>query len=164
LQLMPEADLPLTLHSGNLALNATGTSLSVPYSFRALSEAKGALQITAVDEFTFYAEGAPRVTNAAVRIRDAVSGAVVTNGVTGAQGLFLMPELPEGYYNLELDADQHTPHRSTVFVEPGITNELSAFLSFQTVRYIWTVERIEIEDRYRITIETEFEANVPAPV
>src|SRR6185503_12009341 len=25
-------------------------------------------------------------------------------------------------------------------------------------------ERIEIEDRYRITIETEFEANVPAPV
>ena len=32
------------------------------------------------------------------------------------------------------------------------------------MRYTWTVERVEIEDRYRITIETEFEANVPAPV
>jgi uncharacterized membrane protein YgcG len=78
--------------------------------------------------------------------------------------LFLVPELPEGYYNLELNADQHTPFRCTVFIEPGITNEVLAFLSYQTVRYTWTVERIEIEDRYKITIETEFEANVPAPV
>ncbi|HRT58988.1 MAG TPA: CARDB domain-containing protein, partial [Candidatus Paceibacterota bacterium] len=164
LQLNPPDDLSLSLHQGNLALNGVGTALAVPFSFRALSEARGALQITAVDEFTFYAAGAPPLTNATVRVRDAVSHAVVTNGVTDALGRFFVPELMEGYYDLELEATQHNAHRSTVFLEPGITNEVTAFLSYQAVRYTWTVERIEIEDHYRISIETEFEAVVPAPV
>src|SRR6185503_12578341 len=34
----------------------------------------------------------------------------------------------------------------------------------ETVRYIWTVEPTEIEDRTRITIETVFETFVPIPV
>ncbi|MDH7503540.1 MAG: hypothetical protein QHJ82_12625, partial [Verrucomicrobiota bacterium] len=65
---------------------------------------------------------------------------------------------------LELEAEQRNPHRSTIYLEPGITNAATAFLSYQAVRYTWTVERIEIEDHYRITIETEFETVVPAPV
>jgi subtilase family serine protease len=164
LQLTPPEDLPLTIYTGNLALNAPGTGISVPFSFRALSEANGALQVVSVDEFTYYAEGSPRVTNATVRVRDTLSGTVVTNGVTSANGVFFMEPIAEGYYDVELTADQHSAFRGTVYVEPGITNEVTAFLSYQTVRYTWTVERIEIEDRYRITVETEFEANVPAPV
>ncbi len=164
LQLAPGEDLDLIVYSGNLALNATGTGLSVPFAFRALSDATGSLKVSAVDEFTYYAEGAPPVTNATVRVRDTLNGAVVTNGVTGDNGVLLISELAEGYYDLEVGADQHASFRGTVLVEPGTTNDITAFLSYQTVRYTWTVERIEIEDRYRITVETVFEANVPAPV
>ncbi|HNT15032.1 MAG TPA: CARDB domain-containing protein [Verrucomicrobiota bacterium] len=164
LQLNPPEDLPLQMHNGNLAINGTGTGLSVPFAFRALSEAKGALQVMAADEFTYYSEGEPPLTNATVRVRDAVSHQVITNGVTDAAGRFWVPELMEGYYDVELDAEQHNGYRGTVFLEAGITNEVRAFLSYQAVRYTWTVERIEIEDRYRITIETTFETVVPAPV
>jgi len=164
LRLSPPEDIPLALHQGNLAVNGVGTGVAVPFAFRALSEAKGALLISAADEFTYYAAGAPPLTNATVRVRDAVSQTVVTNGVTDTAGRFFVSDLLEGYYDLELDAEQHTGHRSTFFLEPGITNEITAFLSYQAVRYTWTVERIEIEDRYKITIETEFETVVPKPV
>ncbi|MCS7090003.1 MAG: carboxypeptidase-like regulatory domain-containing protein, partial [Limisphaera sp.] len=164
LQLVPSADLPLTLHQGTLAVNGPTHGISVPFAFRALSEAKGDLRILAADEFTYYAQGSPPLTNATVRIYDAVSHGLITNGVTDGRGLFFVPNLPEGYYNLELEADNHNPYRSTIFIEPGITNEVTAFLAYQAVRYTWTVERIEIEDRYRISIETEFETVVPKPV
>ena len=164
LSLTPPADLPLTIYNGNLALNGVGVGLSVPYQFRALSEAKGDLLVTAVDEFTYYAAGSPRVTNAIVTVRDSLSRQVVASGATDNLGQFRAPELMEGYYDLEVSADRHSNFRGTHFVTAGITNEVSAFMSIQTVRYNWTVERIEIEDRYKITIETEFEANVPAPV
>ncbi|MBE0545906.1 MAG: pre-peptidase C-terminal domain-containing protein, partial [Verrucomicrobia bacterium] len=164
LQLSPPEDISLTIHQGNLAVNGDGTGVAVPFSFRALSEAKGDLLITSVNEFTYYGAGSPPLTNATVRVRDAVSRSVVTNGVTDASGRFFVPQLMEGYYDLELDAEQHNGYHSTIFVEPGITNDVTAFLSYQAVRYTWTVERIEIEDHYRITIETEFETVVPAPV
>ena len=164
LSLTPAADLPLTIYNGNLALNATGVGLSVPYQFRALSEAKGDLVVIAVDEFTYYATGAPRVTNAAVTVRDALSRAVITNGVTGSNGQLLIAQLPEGYYDVDVTAAKHKAFHGTQLVVPGVTNEITSFMSRETVRYTWTVEKIEIEDRYKIVIETEFEANVPAPV
>jgi hypothetical protein len=164
LQLTPPADLDLTTYNGTLALNATGTGLGLPFEFRALSEAKGDLLISAVDEFTFYAEGSPKLTNATVTVRDAVTGNLITNEVTDASGELFVPQLMEGYYDVIVTADRHSDHRGTHLVEPGVTNTVNAFLSRQTVRYTWSVERIEIEDRYQIVIETEFEANVPAPV
>ena len=97
-------------------------------------------------------------------VRDTISRAVITNGVTDGLGELFVPQLMEGYYDIEVSADRHNSYRNSHLILSGTTNEVSTFMSRQTVRYTWTVERIEIEDRYRITIETEFEANVPAPV
>jgi hypothetical protein len=164
LSLMPDENQPLTVFNGNLALNAVGAGLSVPFQFRILSEARGDLRVTVVDEFTYYAAGAPPVSNATVVVRDTLSRAVITNGVTDAAGQLFVPQITEGYYDIEVSADRHNSYRNSHLILAGTTNDVSAFISRQTVRYTWTVERIEIEDRYRITIETEFEANVPAPV
>ena len=164
LSLTPDDNQPLTVFNGNLALNAVGVGLSVPFEFRLLSEARGDLKVTAMDEFTFYAAGAPRVSNATVVVRDTISRAVITNGVTDRFGELFVPQLMEGYYDIEVSADRHNSYQNSHLLLSGTTNEISAFISRQTVRYTWTVERVEIEDRYRITIETEFEANVPAPV
>ncbi len=95
LRLAPPADLALTTYSGNLALNASGSALSVPFQFRALSEAKGDLKIVAVDELTFYAAGSPPVTNATVTITDSTTGNAITNGVTDATGSFLPCSFPK---------------------------------------------------------------------
>jgi hypothetical protein len=68
LLLTPPADLALAEHTGTLVVSAAGTGVSVPFRFRALSDSTGALRVSVVDEFTYYAEGSPPVTNAMVRL------------------------------------------------------------------------------------------------
>lgn len=164
LQLTPPGDLPLTAVTGTLAVSAGEQTVAVPFEFRALSGNRGDLRVIAADEFTYFGEGAPPLTNAAAILRDALTGIVVTNGVTSRTGEWAVSQIPEGYYELEVTADKHSSYKATQFLKAGETNSLSAFLSRQTVRYTWTVVPTEIEDRYRIVVETEFEANVPAPV
>ena len=164
IQLLPAADLPLGDYNGSLLLRAGNLPASLPFTFRALSEAKGDLRITAVDEYTYYADGSPPVTNATVVVRDAVSGTTLTNGVTDANGQFLVPQLFEGYYDVEVSATKHIGYHQTSLVRAGITNDLQAFLSRETVHYSWTVVPTQIQDRTTISIDTTFETFVPIPV
>lgn len=164
LLLTPAADLALTAHEGTIAIQGTGVSLNVPFSFRALSDGRGALRVEAVDEYTYYASGAPRVAGAVITLRDTLSRVVVTNSVTDTNGLVEFPNLAEGYYEVEALAADHLNARETVFVAAGATNDTQIFLSRETVKLIWRVTPTEIEDRTRITIETVFETFVPIPV
>ncbi|MCB1126245.1 MAG: hypothetical protein KDM81_07100, partial [Verrucomicrobiae bacterium] len=164
LQLTPSADLPLGLYTGNLAIASDTTFLSVPYNFRALSDGVGNALITVVDEYTYYAEGAPKVEGATVTLRDPFTYAVAAQGQTGADGTFQTIDLMEGYYNLEVTAPKHTTTRYSILIEPGNTLEETVFISRQTVTYTWKVEPVEVEDHYKIVIETEFETVVPTPV
>ena len=164
LQLTPPADLQLTTFDGALALNATSAGLTVPFKFRALSEAKGDLKITAVDEYTYYAEGSPKVTNATVVVKDALSGElIVTNGLTDANGEFVVTNLNEGYYELRVSAGHHSAQSGIHFVQAGSTNRVTMFLSRQVVQYFWTVTPTEIEDHYQFDIQATFESYVPIP-
>ena len=164
LLLTPAADLALGPYTGTLAVNCAGATLSMPFNFRCLSEAKGDLVVEAVDQFTFYAAGAPKLTNAAVIVRDAVTHVVVTNGLTDTGGRFFAAGVMEGHYDLEVSASKHDSFSGSRFLVAGQTNEVQAFLPRQTVQYVWKVEPTEIEDRTRISIETLFEAYVPSPV
>lgn len=164
LQLRPAADLPLGAYEGSIVLSSGGDSVAVPYNFRALSEAKGDLLITTVDEYTFYAEGAPKVAGASVVVSDAVTTTVVASGLTDAAGQFAVNQLPEGYYEVRVTADKHSPFRANTLVVAGRVNPFQAFPRREAVRYIWKVIPTEVLDRTRITIETVFEAFVPMPV
>ena len=162
--LTPAADLPLGPYDGSLAIDGTGVSLAVPFTIRAVSEAKGDLLVKVEDEYTYYAEGFPRVTNATVILRDVVTREVVTNGVTGADGTVLFRDLFEGYYEVETSADRHTTARDTTLLLAGRVNEFEPFISRQTVEYVWSVVPTEVQDRVHIVVETIFETVVPLPV
>ena len=165
LQLRPDESLPLDNYSGLLLVSDGAAAwVNVPFNFRALSTNKGDLLITAQDEYTYYAAGSPNVSNATVLVSDAVTGVVITNGVTAADGTFFVGQITEGYYDIRVDAVQHTGYRDTKLLVAGMTNNIPAFLSRQTVQYRWTVVPTQVEDRTRITIETTFETVVPMPV
>jgi hypothetical protein len=164
LVLLPPADLPLGAYNGTLAVNGAATGISVPFAFRAISEAKGDLRIEAVTEFTYYAEGAPRLAGASVTVRDSVSQVTVATGTTGEDGFWTASGLYEGHYDIEVRADKHSTFRRTILLKSGTTNDVLAFLSRQVVSYTWTVEPVEFEDRYRIVVESTFETVVPVPV
>ncbi len=164
LVLNPASDVALTVHNGSFVLSCDTAQLTMPFSFRCVSDATADLSVTAVDEFFFYGEGSPRLSNASVRLLDPFTSQEVARGITGTNGIVAFAELAEGPYTLEVSADKHNGYRNTVILEAGVLNHEQAFLSRQVVSYIWTVEPVEIEERVRISVEATFEVNVPAPV
>ncbi len=164
LQMMPDASLSLGDITGNILLSDGNVVASEPFDFRVLSTGNGSLLVNSQDEFTYYAVGSPPLTNATVTLLDSVSNNVVTNGVTDGNGQWFAPQLQEGFYTLELTASNHSSFKSSIFVGAGVTNTVNAFLQLQTVTYTWTVVPTDVQDHYTIQVQTEFEANVPAPV
>ncbi|MCX8158004.1 MAG: PA14 domain-containing protein [Verrucomicrobiae bacterium] len=164
LLLMPAADLPLAEYQGSIVLAATLANNTIPFNFRCLSDAVGDLRILTVDELSYHGDNPRNLAGAKVVLRDPFTGAVVASGVTDTNGIFDVFNLREGTYHLEATADRHDRTLATLEVKAGQRNEQTIFLRLQLVRYNWTVEEIEIEDRTRITLETVYEAFVPTPV
>lgn len=164
LQLIPPSDMPLTEYPGALMITDGQASVSVPFRFRAFSDATGALRVGVEDEYTYYAAGTPRVAGARLVVTDALSKQKVAEATTDNSGWASFPALREGYYEIEGAADDHNPNRATILVVAGDTTESRLFLPRHTVQYIWHVEPTQIEDHTRITIEAVFETEVPVPV
>ncbi len=164
LVLSPNEELPLGEYRGTLVVDNDQVALSVPYRFRAASSEMGALVVEVVDEYTFYAAGEPRVEGATVTLIDEVSGTVVAEATTLADGLVTLSDVPEGYYDLRISAANHTSYSEPVFVEGERTKPVQAFLAAEVVKYVFDVVPTTIEDHSRIEVETVFETNVPVPV
>jgi len=164
LVLTPAANLALGPYTGDLAVNSAGAGVQIPFTFNAVSDAHGALLIQSVDELTFFAAGAPPLTNATVTLTDPFSGSVVASGVTDSNGLFLASNLMAGTYALAMTANQHSSFNGSAVVTAGQTNNIQAFLSLQTVTYTWTVVPTQIQNETAISIQATFQTDVPAPV
>jgi len=161
--LEPPADLPLAIYNGSIGIGNGSVGLALSYRFRALSTAVGDLLITAADDYTYYVAGSPKLTNATVTVTDPFTGQIVTNGVTGTNGEVRFVGLREGAYTIDVNAPQHNTFRGTAMIQPGVETSLEAFLVRQTVSYRWSVVPVEIQDRYRIVLESVFETEVPIP-
>ena len=164
LLLTPPVELPLGDYTGTIAINATNAALAVQYRFRTVSDGLGNLLVTAEDEYTYFTEGRPRLTNALVRITDALSGIPVATNRTGSDGLALFTNLTEAYYIVDVSADAHSSYRQSALVAAGQTTNVVAFLQRQTVNYTFTVVPTTVEDRYQFSVESTFETQVPIPV
>ena len=162
--LTPAADLPLGDYNGTLVVQSTNAAIQVPFAFRAVSDAKGNMLVTAEDEYTYFVAGAPRVTNALVVLTDALTGTPVVTNSTGPDGTVLFTNLTEAFYIVDVSAGQHSPFRQTALVPAGVTTNVVAFLSRQTVTYDFTVTPTTVADQYTFTINSTFETQVPIPV
>ncbi|MDJ0846683.1 MAG: hypothetical protein QNJ08_20900, partial [Crocosphaera sp.] len=168
LALTPGNDLPLTEYQGNLFFDAVGNDgdLAVDFNFRAVSEATGDLAVNVIDEYFYFAEGSPKLSDATVILRDYFTQVEIARMTTDETGMVNFDDLPEGYYSLEVKAEDHDGFSQTVEINAGETETINPFLSFQTVEYNFGVEEIEggIEDRYNITVNSTFRTDVPVPV
>lgn len=163
--LKPAAVDALTLYNGNLIVApASGPSLNLPFAIRIVSDQRGDLEIEVVDEAYYHSEGSPKVAGATVTVRDAVSAEKVASQTTPASGRARFADLQEGWYSVEVESPDHARWKGNLQVNAAEPNFRQVFISMETVKYTWTVEKIEIDDRYRISVESTFETNVPAPV
>jgi uncharacterized protein (DUF697 family) len=164
LLLTPPSDLPLADYNGNLVIQSTNSALSVPFSFRAVSDATGNMLVIVEDEYTYFVAGAPRVANATVILHDALSGTAIATNTTGTNGSILFTNLTEAYYVVDVTAEDHSPFRETTLVAGGVTTNVTAFLPRETVRYTFSVVPTTVEDHYVLEIQSTFETQVPTPV
>ena len=166
LQLTPDESLALANYSGKIEVKGTGAGadISVPFTFKAISNAVGSLSVDAQDEYTFFASGAPHVIGAHVTISDALSGAVVSSGVTGNDGSLLISSLPAGYYTVSVTDAGHDSYTATAIIGAGALTSVTAFMPLQTVTESWTVTPTQIQDQTQVSLNVTFSTNVPVPV
>lgn len=164
LTLSPDAALPLGPYQGSIYIYGSEMSQAVPFTFNCVSDQVARLDVKAVDEFTYYAEGSPLVENAQLTLRDAFTRDALYLNEPLPGGRLLLEDVPEGYYTLDLAAPEHGAYRATLYAAPGVTSTITAFMPRELVKYIWTVTPTEIQDVYTVTLDTIFETHVPAPV
>jgi hypothetical protein len=164
LVLSPAFDLDLGLYTGSVVVNGSNTNVTVPFQFNNVSDGRGDLEIITEDEFSYFAEGLPKLAGATVNITDATTKALVATGTTDVDGSVVFLDLTEAYYDIEVRAEKHQTFRNAVQVIRGEHRVVRAFLSRQAVTYNWTVEPAEIEDEYIFTLDVVFETVVPQPV
>lgn len=164
LRLNPGADLPLVRYDGSIVVAGANSSVTVGYRILAVSEAVGDVKVDVEDEYTYFAEGAPKLAGARVTLTNPYTYEVVATGFTGADGSINFTGVRKGVYTLDISAEKHDAVRTSFTVEEGKLNETTAFMHRQAVSYNWTVVPTEVNDRYKIVLESTFETEVPMPV
>ncbi|VGO16683.1 Bacillopeptidase F [Pontiella desulfatans] len=166
LELKADESVPLNAPlNGSIAINAENADgIRVPFRFESVSDETGGLLIDVVDEYTYYVESSPHVSNATVKVRNPYTGATVAQGMTAPDGTFQVSDLPVGRYTVAVSANRHSSWNGVVEIAPGRTTAETVFLSYQAITYRWEVKKVELEDRYEIVLKTEYETSVPKPV
>jgi hypothetical protein len=151
--------------NGNIAINcANGSGISVPFTFEKVSLSTGVARITITDQFTYYAQGGPKVAGAHVVIRNYFTGVQYAEGFTDANGLFVTQGIPEGKHRVVVDKDKHQSYDGTITINPGDTVDKEVFLNYQAITFDWKVVPTTVQDQYNIDLEAKFETHVPMPV
>ncbi len=163
--LAPSTAQAVTLYNGTIIIDALRADpLNLPFGIRVVSDRKGDLEVEVVDEFFFFSDTDQKVEGASVVLRDAITSEQLRRADTPAAGKATFSGIDEGWYTVEIDSPKHTRWRGNFYVDAGEVNKEQIFVSRETVTYTWNVEEVEIKDRYKISIESTFETNVPVPV
>lgn len=151
--------------NGSIGVNTqNGNNLSIPFSFTKVSESTGEVVVEVLDQNTYFSVGAPMVPDVSVTIKNFYTGVVYAQGLTGADGRFIATNVPEGLHRITAQKAQHQSYNGTIEVNPGASVTKSVFMEFQAVTFNWTVEPTTIDDEYTVTLNTQFQTNVPMPI
>ncbi len=142
------------------------SSVSLSYYLDLVSDTLANFSVFVEDEFTYFANGTPPVRQANVQIWNHSPGLKRINEqkATNDSGLVTFQNIPEGFYNILVSEENHGSFRATIPINPSRMAPYIVFLPRVKVRVNFVVERIEIQEEYRIVLESSFIAKVPMPV
>ena len=165
IMLAPDENVSLVQYTGSIAVNcANGNGISIPYVIEATSDSTGVLMVDVTDDNTYNGNG-DHLAGANVYVKGYYSLEMVAQGVTDENGLFIVENLPEGYYYLTIHATEHSNYeQAIILIEGGKTNHQNIYLQYQAISYSWIVVPTEIEDEYEFELVAEIHTNVPVPV
>lgn len=167
LELCGDDSAPLGMPlSGTIAISAENVSepIILPFRITAVSADKGALQVTACDEYSFFTDDKPLLKNATVTVKNPYTGEILATRTTGDSGICTINDLPVGKCLVLTSCEKHSSNEQLVDIAPGATAAITAYLQFQAISYSWNVVPTDIADEYEITLTIHYETNVPVPV
>ena len=121
------------------------------------------LTILVEDEYTYFANGRPLVSDAVVTIINLQRNIQLAQTTDANNGSTDFINIFEDRYEMIVEAPSHRTLRQIVVT--SITSPvITVFIERQTVVYSWSVTPITYQDVYLISIEADFETRVPVPV
>ena len=152
-------------YTGSIGVNCdNGKSTNLSFRVEYSSESKGSLEVDVVDEYFYNTADKKHLNGAKVVVRNQYNNQEVASGYSDTSGIVKFDSIPEGSYLLCVKADKHSEYQETIEIQAGQKLDKFVFLAYQAITYTWNVERVEIEDKYDINLDFEYETNVPAPV
>ena len=140
----------------------------VPVSVAVTQSGKGSVFFHASDIYTSTLDGnnrrIPGLAGARISLQNERVLTEQHEGLTDANGEWLLRDIPAGSYRWRAEADGHNAKAGRLTVRPGVTTRESAFLVNQVVTAEFSVREITIEDRYEIVLTAEYQTAVPVAV
>ena len=162
-QALVSDDMPLGEISAAFYIVSDEVSRRIPVSLTVSSDLLMNLTIIVEDEYTYFASGRPLVNDAVVTIINYQRDIRTTLTTEEGQGRALFANIFEDRYEVFIEAPDHrTLHE--VLITSIDNPTLTFFLERQAVTYTWSVTPVTFEDTYILTLEADFETNVPIPV
>nr|XP_006822956.1 PREDICTED: uncharacterized protein LOC100371179 [Saccoglossus kowalevskii] len=155
-------DFSLGELNGRMTVSEDTVWVAVNFHILVTSSYKLDFTVAVEDEFTYFADGRPRVADAQIRLVNPQNGVSLT-GMTNINGTVTFYDIHEAYYTVFASAAGHSSY-SAVILASSSTPELTIFLFRVAVSYTWTVSPTTFQDSYVVTLESTFEAEIPMPV
>lgn len=153
-------DVALMTASVGVTGEYCGAVLSMSYSL--VTNSTGDLTVVCEDEFTYFAQDAPRVANATVTIVN-LDGSVHLSMLSDENGTALFSDIPESYWKITVQKLGHATFTETRKVDGGGLT-VRAFLQRELVSYTWVVRQTEVTETYTFELQATYVTQVPAPV
>ena len=135
---------------------------SIAFRFQVTTFQISELSIKLEDEYTYFASDKPNVALARVQLKSA-DGSTILKQISDRFGVVSFNNLTEYYYEIFIDADNHLS-KQVIWHPKAQVNNLVVFINRIAVSISWNVKPFLFEDRYEVSLTSNFEAYVPMPV
>ncbi len=146
--------------SGSISVQSDETSGQIPFHIHVTSDTRVSVTVTVEDEYTYFADGNPLVSDATVTLHN---NRRTFKKVMHGSGKPIFVDVPEDQYQLDIKAPHHVP-LSLLKIVSLQENNFTVFIERRAVTYVWTVKPVTFENRYEIKLEADFKTHVPIPV
>ena len=153
---------PLGEISGRIVISSMETFLTIRLNLLVSSNILMNLTVIVEDEYTYFAEGKPLLSDAVVRLTNNIRG-IRETFTTGESGSVTFVNIPEDRYELYVTGPNHADENQIIITSAEEPVHI-VFLARRAVSYTFSVIPTTFDETYTVTLEADFVTHVPIPV
>ena len=149
--------------NARVVISSSEVFASLPITLTVSSDSLMNLTVVVEDEYTYFASEQPLVNDAMVTLINYQRNLRLAQSTSAGNGSVVFTNIYEDRYEMFVEAPSHTTLRQ-IIVTSIESPMVTVFIERQAVTYSWSVTPVTYQDIYVISIEADFQTNVPIPV